>query len=237
MTTLVGIATHLGEKNIILGADTLVKWTQTDENGYETISKSHDEKIFVDKAREMAVAVCGPLDDLSRALVGSLIDNDLDFRKILEEDTPDFEALRNINEARWGLKTPNKRRTELMIATRYDGEPKLYSCFSLGAIEEEFFCSMGSGEEYIMEYTKKQGAIKQPPRLYLDDGIDFVVGALDMASQNLETEGLNFAVVRPNEIREYGNVIESEMNAAKRKTIGKIKEGLMRDDQPPEQQE
>ena len=79
----------------------------------------------------------------------------------------------------------------------------------------------GSGSRFSEEYLGKQ-SIFTPNTISLDEGIKISLGALDSASQDVYTSGLDMVVVTPDKIKEFGKELKTSMNDAKTRWITRV---------------
>jgi len=223
MTTLVGIKTGNGEGGVILGSDmnrTQTGWNPQGDVAYRIQRKIESPKIYIDNNRELALCMSGVFDQPYVDFLSALLEGGINFKEAIERR--DFEALRNLNLFRWQGRVPDTDfMNGLLIATRFN-EPKLYTCFPLGFLEERAWTSIGSGSDYALRHILESGKLI-PKGIRLNDGIDLTVQALDTASQDLYTGGLDLVVVTKDGIYNMGEVIRSEVNTARTNAIDKAK--------------
>ena len=156
--------------------------------------------------------------------LNGIIEGDINIKTATEKGF--LEELNKINMERWNYRVPDGEFSNgLLLATRYDGKPRLFTCWPLGRIEERVWTSIGSGSDYAIRYVGEQGT-KVPPHVTLRQGLDLAVGSLDEASQDLYTGGLDIMVVTPDEIKSFGSQIKNSIDKAKKKAIRKIKKLL-----------
>jgi len=226
MTTLIGIKADKGERGIILASDlsaTRTEWKSQGDVAYRQQSKHESQKIYVDNNREIAIATAGVFDQYAIDFLSALIDGKIDFKKAIEKGF--FNDLVNLNLGRWDGRTPQSEYlTGLLIATRFNNDPKLFTCYPLGRIEEKSWTSIGSGSEYATSFISKKGLLI-PGGLELKTGVDLAVKALDEASQDIYTGGLDLTVIKIGEITEYGQKIRDSIAKAREYAIGHL-EGL-----------
>lgn len=112
----------------------------------------------------------------------------------------------------------------LLVATRFD-EPKLYTCYPLGRIEERAWTAIGSGSDYALRHIAESGKLI-PKGVNVHQGIDLTVEALDKASQDLYTGGLDLVVVTKDGIHDIGESIRREVTLARENAIRIAKQNL-----------
>ena len=127
-----------------------------------------------------------------------------------------------LNEYRWEGRQPNTHNmNSLLIATRFNKKPELYSVWPLGRVEGKVWTSIGSGSDYAGEYISKQGKLI-PRGLSINEGIDLAVSSLNNASQDIYTGGMDLVVITKDKISEYGKDIKEAIDSSKTKVISKI---------------
>jgi len=224
MTTLIGIKVEKGELGVILASDlsrTQTEWKPQGDVAYRQQTKSEGQKIHVDDKGEIAVCMSGVFDQPYVDFLSALLEGDINVKKAIKKGC--FQELLQLNLARWCGKTPDQNYINgLLLATRFKGQPKLYTCFPLGKIEERYWTSLGSGSGYALEHIAKQDKLI-PRRLSLNDGIGLIVDALDESSQDIHTCGLDLIVVNKDKIVEYGETVKTAITDARTKAIKDIK--------------
>lgn len=226
MTTLVGIKAEKGKSGIILASDlsgTQTSWSAEGDVAYRQQTRSEIQKIYVDNEREIALCTAGFHDQLYVDFLSKILEGEIDIRGITKRGY--FPQLKNLNERRWGKKSPDlDYMNSLLIATRFDN-PRLYTCWPLGRVEERKWTSIGSGSDYASKYILKQGKLI-PRGLSLNEGVDLAVSGLNEASQDIYTGGLDLVVVTEDGIREFGEDIKRTLNSAMENVVKKIKKNI-----------
>lgn len=97
----------------------------------------------------------------------------------------------------------------------------------MGKIDERPWTSVGSGSEYASNYIVRQGKLI-PRGLRLREGIDLTVRALEEASQDIYTGGIDLVVLTRKGIEEFGPQIKDSMEEAKRRQLEVIKANYSR---------
>jgi 20S proteasome alpha/beta subunit len=229
MTTLIGIKASKGEQGVILASDmsrTQTRWTPQGDVAYRQQKRTEGQKIYINDAGTAAMCMSGVYDQPYVDFLSQFLEGEFNLEKVLEKGF--FPELLNLNLKRWGGRVPNTDACNaLLIATRLGKEstPMLHTCYPLGAIEERSWTSIGSGSEYALEYLSESGKLV-PKRIDVEQGIDLTVKALDKASQDLYTGGIDLIVVRPEGIEDFGEQIRKEVDAARQKAIAKAKASL-----------
>ena len=223
MTTLVGIKAEKGGKGVILASDlsgTQTRWTAEGDVAFRQQMRSEMQKIYVNNEREIALCTAGFHDQLYVNFLSKILEGKIDIRGVTKRGY--FPQLKNLNEKRWDKKLPNSDyMNSLLIATRFDN-PRLYTCWPLGKVEEREWTSIGSGSNYALNYISKQGKLI-PRGLSLNEGIDLAVSGLDEAAQDIYTGGLDLVVVTKDGIREFGENIKRTLDSARERVVKRIK--------------
>ena len=223
MTTLVGIVAGKGKKGVILGSDlsiTRVQWNPRGDIAYKQVTKAEGQKIYVDEKRQVALCMAGIWDLSYKNFRDSILSGEIDIKKVIKKGH--FNELSKLNHRRWNGKVPiGDAVNSLLIATRF-GEPKLYTCWPLGRVEEKVYTAIGSGSEYVLKYITNQDA-SIPRGITLSDGVDLVNSSLEKASEDIYTIGVDLVVVTSMGIKEFGGEIKDSIDQAKQRTIERIK--------------
>lgn len=208
MTTLVGIVAEKGKKSVILASDlnrTHVNWQPQGDYAFKKLTKTEAPKIWVNDQRDLALCMTGVFDQYYIEFLARVLNGKIDFKKALKKGV--FEQLKNINYARWQGKMPTENFNALLVATRYKGEPRLYTCFPLGNVEERDCASIGSGSDFAFAYLQNQD-IMSSLRITRLDAIDLATGALEAAAQDIYTGGLDIVSVGEKGIKEFRPLIQ-----------------------------
>lgn len=224
MTTLVGIVSEKDGLAVILASDlsgTRSFWTPNGDVAYRRQTKQETQKIYVDDKGEVAIGMSGVLDTAYREFLSDLLGGEIDIKKSTANGA--FTELLNLNLGRWEGRVPDTGNSNsLLIATRFNNKPMLYTCFPLGRMEERHWTAIGSGSEYALEHMGKSDKLV-PKRLELNDALDLVVKSLDEASRDIYTGGLDLVIVRPKRIYQFGDRIKESLEESKKRTIESIK--------------
>lgn len=224
MTTIIGINAGYGTKGIVLASDlagTRSDWSAQGDVAYRLQRKSEVQKIHVDERKEIAVASSGVQDQLYINLLLGILDRKIDIQAAIQKGF--LQEFLNMHLERWGGKSPDPDyMNNLLLVTRF-GEPKLYGCHPMGKIEEiESWAPIGSGSRYAREYVSSQPVLI-PGRCSLDKGIDLAVEALQKASEDIYTGGLDIIVATDKDIVPYGDKIRKAIEGAKNRAVECIK--------------
>jgi 20S proteasome alpha/beta subunit len=214
MTTLAGItacdSNNNGKnKGVVLASDLSVTNTEIGRK-YET------RKLFVDKSRNFAVCVAGIYDAPLEYFLSNMIEGKINIEEALKKGF--FKKFRELNISRMGYKEWDDKKTNAMlIAARFGNKPKLYTCWSLGKIEERGWTCVGSGSEFADKYIEGQDF-----NFYesgVDKAVDLVYHAIKRANNDLCTSGFDLVTVREDGITEYHDKIKSNLESAEKSTL------------------
>ncbi|MAG47538.1 hypothetical protein CL617_02955 [archaeon] len=231
MTTLIGIATDGEKKGIVLGSDsrrTHQEWKQQGDIAYKVQTQREAQKIYVDEKREVAVTMTGVVDPNYTEFLTGILNGSINVKEAIEKGY--FADLNELNLRRWEFKLPNiENSNALLLATRYENDPQLHTCYPLGAIERRAWTSIGSGEEHAINYILSQAVsvpALNPPNITLAQGVDLAYQGLKEASQDIYTGGLDLVVIGEEKIIEFGEKIKTSLDNAEQKTITNIRNSL-----------
>ena len=161
------------------------------------------------------------MDFLSNLLRGKI-----ELKKALENSY--FPELAKLTLDRWGHKKPDKRFNELLIASRFDEQPKLYSCSELGAIEhiKSIGAAIGSGRDYAIDYVNLRMGAPNPkyPGITMKRAIRLAYGAIGKASKDIYTGGEDISTITGKEIKNHGKEINKAVEKTKKQELDKILE-------------
>jgi 20S proteasome alpha/beta subunit len=226
MTTLIGIKAEKEKKGVILGSDisrTQTHWESQGDIAYRQQKRTEGQKIYIDKSGNSAICMTGVFDGTYIEFLSKFIEGEFDIEKITK--TKSFPELLNLNLSRWGGRVPNDELLNaLLLATRVNG-PELYTCFPLGYVETRSATSIGSGSRYALEYLSGQEKLI-PRGISIREGVDLTVAALDKASQDLYTGGLDLVVVTDQGIDDIGKNIRKKVDSARLRAINEAKRSL-----------
>lgn len=222
MTTLVGIKSERETPSVILGSDmsvTRTSWQSRGDMAYKEQKRSDSQKIYTNDSRTAAIGMSGIYDNSYIQFLSDFLNDKFDLEKVTRDKF--FQEFADLNLSRWDGRNPTEDWNTLLLATRFD-EPKLYKCWSLGRIEKKILTSIGSGQEYAQNYILGQGKLI-PKRISTEEGIDIVAKALENASQDIYTQGLDLVVLTEKGIHELGKDIRDKVDSAKVRAIQNAK--------------
>ena len=225
MTTIFGL-THPSEKMAILVADR--QTTRLDGVTGLPKGKSLGRKIWVSDDGDYCFGHTGTIypDFLEKLAKGGF-----DIEGITKRGY--FPALRKLNIKSMGRKLPNlKDLTGIILITRFDNDPKLFTCFPLGEVGERGWTSAGSGDEIVAEYMKSLTVLSQArdyrPVSELKTGELFQIGLEAVRSaqgQDVYSHGLDMMVCTPERINDHytdlGDNFASKLRKIQRQYNGK----------------
>jgi hypothetical protein len=224
MTTIVGIkAGKKGQEGIVLASDTSSTFEQYQEQGdviFRQKYRGEAQKIIKNNAGDLAFGMSGRFDEQYGRFMFDLEDGEIDFKKALEENY--FVELQHLNLWRMeGRFWDGSKTNSLLVATRFDKKPILYTCWPLGRIEEKDYTAIGSGSNHALNYLNEKQIFK-PERLSLKDAVSLANEALEKASTDLYTSGTDIVVITPEQILEFGPKIKKDIDKAKKNSIENI---------------
>ncbi|MBM3233277.1 hypothetical protein FJZ18_03885 [Candidatus Pacearchaeota archaeon] len=227
MTTLVGIVACKGTPGVVLASDiasTRTEWEERGDVAYKRLTRTNAQKIHISRSNEFAVCMAGIADSDYCQFLYDLLEGKIPLKESLEKGH--FEELFRLNYNRFGGKTWNSSaQNSLLIASRYEGKPKLYTCWPLGRIEERLGTSIGSGSEHALRYFDEQKYLSFE-QISLSDAASMADSALERAATDIYTGGFDMVVVVPHDIKQYGQEIQSSLAQAKIKTMSRIRKEI-----------
>ena len=152
--------------------------------------------------------------------LGKLLDGKINFRKAIKRQK--FKELYRLNYDRFeGRLWDQDHQNGLLVATRYGNNPRLWRCWPLGRVEERQMSAIGSGGEYAVEYIRSKDILR-PHGIGLSQTIAFSAEAIERASMDIHTAGLDIAVILPEGINEHGKSISQAIKNARKKEIDSL---------------
>jgi hypothetical protein len=228
MTTLVGLVARKGDPAVVLASDltgTRESWQQRGDITIRKQTQMELQKINVDKNRQLAASTTGPIDLPLSEFFYDLLQGNLDFYKALKRGRLDELARLNIGRFEGRLWNP-EHINSMLVAIRYSDnkDPELYTCWPLGRVEERpLLTAIGSGSDYALDYLVNELAGVVSRDLSLNHAIDLASEAIDRASTDVYTGGLDLVIVRKNGIYEYGPKIKDSITSGKRNSLEEAK--------------
>ena len=200
------MTTVFGARHPKLVAGVLVADKQTtylDQTGIPN-GKYIGRKLWVDKNKDYCFGHAGKRDEMFEEFAKNLCEGKFDVKRIIQKGS--FSELRKLNIKRLGNKVPEiQEMSGIILLTNFDKNPKLYTCFPLGAVEERIWTCIGSGDKKIEEYMKALQVMGEARDYYGYDSqlntkelIQIGLEAVRRAqSQDIYSHGLDIIVCTP----------------------------------------
>jgi 20S proteasome alpha/beta subunit len=224
MTTLVGIVASKGTPGVVLASDltsTCTSWEEKGDVVYKKLTRTYAQKVYIAKSNDFAVCMAGISDHDYNQFLFELLEGKIPLKPSLEKGH--FEELFHLNYRRFGGKTWNgETQNSLLIASRYEGKPKLYTCWPLGLVEERRATSIGSGSQHALQSLSEKKYLSLD-QVNLSEAISMADSALERAATDIYTGGFDMVVVTPHDIRQYGQEIQFSLTKAKIEAMSRIK--------------
>lgn len=218
MTTIVGVYSAAERGGVVLTSDL---------QGTRGNQKINSKKLFADKNKELVVGISGIFDERSNDLIGKIIEGKVDMRKVVKDGF--FEDWRNSNISRLDSKLeenpyvgdgrlPNARQiSSLLLATRFNDNPCLYTCWPMGRVERRGWTSIGTGSERANKYLEAKSIVStveestnclNSAKEGLDNAVNLSYNALKYATDNdIFSSGMDLVIVEKEGIKELGSEI------------------------------
>ncbi len=228
MTTLVGILAMKNTPAVVLASDLTATLTEWENRGDVTVrqqTKTEVKKIHIDNERNLALCMAGSYDPWYIEFLLNVQEGKIDFKEAMKSEN--FPALSDLNLKKMGGKKYDyEKQNLLLVASRYENSPRLWTCYPLGRVEERSWTVLGSGEKHASAYIQSKGYL--PPRqIDLGTALDLAYGALKSASQDIYTGGWDVTVITPYDIIEYGDKIKKDIQRCEQQTLKEIIENSM----------
>lgn len=209
MTTIFGIK-HPDVESGILVAD---RQTTIGDRRTGLLEGKHlGRKIWINKDNLYCVGHSGLRNKETEEFIENLVEGKYDIEKIVKKKY--FPELRKLNIKRMGNHLPNLNDlSSFLLLSRFNNEPRLYTCFPLGSVEERVWTSIGSGYSRVQEYmdairvlseSKNYNANNSPVTLpdILQIGLEAVRRS---GNQDIYSNGLDLVVCTPDKIMDHFN--------------------------------
>ena len=222
MTTLLGLKTEKGGESVVLASDlnrTSSSYVGSEDVLYRRQTKEDGQKIHVDDSGQFAFCMSGIFDRFYINFLKLLRSGEIDIRKAIKEGF--FEELKGLNLSRWGGEVPKSDMNSLLIATRFDNKPSLYTCYPLGKLSQRACTSIGSGSDYANEHLLRH-VTEIPEKINTSEGINLAGECLSLASRDIYTGGIDIVVLTPGKIDSFGDEIKRAMDSSRRRTLTRI---------------
>jgi len=227
MTTLVGIKANRGKKGVVLASDlnkTRQEWKPEGDIAYKELTTSETQKIYAGHSNRVAIAGAGIVDSYLGKFIEDIKRGKIDIEKVITESY--FPEVLDMNLNRWNGTVPiAENSSSFLMATRF-GEPKLYTCWPLGKVEERLWTSIGSGSKYALQYLRDAEGPMQNNSWTLKRSLDLSVESLNRASQDIYTGGLDIVVLTKEGLFPFGKDIKTSLQGAKKRVVRNIKSKL-----------
>ncbi|MEN7982286.1 MAG: hypothetical protein ABFQ65_02475 [Nanoarchaeota archaeon] len=207
MTTVFGLK-HPEVNSAVLVADRQAT-SINDKTGIPS-GKFLGRKLWVSNNEDYCFGHSGNRDNGTQNLVQKLSEGKIDVEKIITKKY--FSELRKLNIKRMGGKFPDPQQMSgIILATRFEKIPKLYSCFPLGDVEERVWTCAGSGDQKIAEYmqalqvmSEAKDYLNYSSKIELMDVIRVGLEAVRRSqNQDLYSSGLDMMVCTPEKIIDH----------------------------------
>ncbi len=164
MTTVFGLK-HPKIEAAVLVADR--QTTSLDQHTGMPDGKLLGRKLWISNDRNYCFGHSGNRDEETYEFVEKFSGGEFNVEKIIKEGY--FKELNELNSKRMGNTFPDlKKLSGIILATRFENKPKVYTCFPLGKVEERIWTCAGSGEQKINEYMQALQVLSQA-KDYLED--------------------------------------------------------------------
>jgi len=207
MTTVFGIK-HPKIEATVLVADRQA--TSLDQQTGIPNGKFLGRKLWKSEDKEYCFGHAGNMDKEMYEFVQKLSSGKFDVKKITKEGY--FNELRELNIKRLGREIPDiQKLSGIILTTRFDKSPKLYTCFPLGNVEERIWTCAGSGDQKINEYMQALQVFSEAQD-YLDDASDpkmqdIIRVGLEAVrrsqSQDMYSHGLDMITCTPDNVTDH----------------------------------
>ena len=148
MTTLFGVK-HPEVDVAVLVADRQTT-TLNQQTGYPE-GKFLRRKLWVGSEGDFCFGQSGGINQEVRDFLDEFSKGKFDLERVIKKGY--FPELKRLNIKQMGRKLPDAGKLSgIILATRFDKKPKLYTCFPLGCVEERSWTIAGSGDQKINEY-------------------------------------------------------------------------------------
>ena len=206
MTTLLGIQFNEVNASILVGDR---QTTKIDAGGMPN-GKHLGRKLWKDVEGNFCLGHAGNMDQETYDLIQRTITGEIDIKKVIEKGY--FPELRRMNIKKMGKRVPDKSTLSgLLIATRFDNSPDLYTCFPLGEVGKRGWVSIGSGEDLVSNYIDSLRVLSEAEsyleRSYTADVRDVIKTGLEAVrmaqSKDVYSHGLDLVVCLPDRIEDH----------------------------------
>ena len=205
----------MGLKHPTVNATVLIADRQTTFSDNKGMPKGENlgRKLWSSKNKNFCFGHAGNLDNELYDFIEKFAGEEFDVKKIIKKGY--FPELRKLNINRMGKRLPGENLSGLILATRFDKNPKLYTCFPLGSVEERGWTCLGSGDQKIIEYMEAlrtmqeaQDYLGNSSTIQIKEVIKTGLEAVRRAqSQDIYSQGLDMMICTPKKlIDHYANL-------------------------------
>ena len=172
--------------------------------------KHLQRKLWVSKDGNFCFGHAGGISNDTYKFIEKLREGGFDIERITKKGY--FPELRRLNLKEMGRRVPDSQKISgLILATRFDKDSKLYTCFPLGEVEERVWTTVGSGEQKVQEYLhalqvrfEAEDYVISEKDPTIEDAIRVGLEAVRRAqSQDIYSHGLDMLVCTPKGIRDH----------------------------------
>lgn len=204
-------------------------WDQRGDVAQRERSQDACQKLYVDPKGYFALGITGLYDESARNLLKEILSGKINLRAAIKAG--ELKQLAQINNDRFGGKIWDPEAVTSMLAVTRGPRghtPELYTFWPLGKIEGRLWTSIGSGSKYASDYIVEQLKQQKPVDLTgsedvsVQRGIVVGTGAINHASRDIYTGGLDLVVARNDRITRYGDEIREELSGAENRVMERI---------------
>jgi len=213
MTTIFGIR-HPEIEAALLVADR--QGTYFNQTNGLPMGKTLGKKLWIGKENNYCLGHAGEYDEKTHEFVQNILEGKYDVQEIISRGK--FPELRELNIIKMGNQIPDlKKISGLILATRFDKKPKLYTCFPMGEVGERTWTTFGSGEEHVNQYMEALRVLNEAKNYEtlgeptLKEGIRVGLEAVRMAqSKDIYSHGLDLLVCTPEGIQDHRKDLDED---------------------------
>ncbi|MFH1451714.1 MAG: hypothetical protein ABIF88_00900 [archaeon] len=214
MTSVFGLR-HQDVEMAVLAADRQSSYGP----GQVPVYKILERKLWIADDGLYAFGHSGLRDDKLAKLAKKLVEGkDIDVEKVVTEGK--FPQLRELTHERMGDTVPSEDSlSSFLLVTRFNNDPKLYTCWPLGRVEPRTVTYIGSGSPRLEEYINSLSVLSEARR-YLssgasmdsDDVIRVAIEGLGYAQgKDVFSSGLDLVVVTPDRITDHFKDLQDDL--------------------------
>lgn len=229
MTSILGIKCEKGLEGVVVFSDFCGIQTRLVHDGPDHAHwerrRIKSKKLYIDQKKEVVIGTSGQtnLYGYSRFLSEMLKDSS-PIRKAIRRTvkTHHLQGLRKLNmQIERSSPDPNPPLIRLLIATRYNNDPRLFQSNENGYLLEVPAVLLGSGAGLMLDYLSRHHKII-PSEISIPEGILLGFRCLQEAYRDPFTSGIDLIVVTRKEIYQGGERIREPTKNARRTAIHEI---------------